>query len=123
MGAAIEEFAGALPIALLAAALCLVIAYFAHQRLIGWATGASGVTPKEAPELYNALENQCISRGLSMPALQIIKSPALNAYASGLREGQYVVAVTRGRSTALPMTSSKPSWATNSRISATATRS
>ena len=31
-----------------------------------------------------------------MPALQIIKTPALNAYASGLREGQYVVAVTRG---------------------------
>ena len=28
--------------------------------------------------------------------LQIIDTPALNAYASGLREGQYVVAVTRG---------------------------
>jgi heat shock protein HtpX len=31
-----------------------------------------------------------------MPALQIIETPALNAYASGLREGQYVIAVTRG---------------------------
>jgi heat shock protein HtpX len=31
-----------------------------------------------------------------MPALQIIDTPALNAYASGLSEGQYVVAVTRG---------------------------
>jgi heat shock protein HtpX len=31
-----------------------------------------------------------------MPALQIMETPALNAYASGLREGQYVVAVTRG---------------------------
>jgi heat shock protein HtpX len=31
-----------------------------------------------------------------MPALQIIDTPALNAYASGLREGQYFVAVTRG---------------------------
>jgi heat shock protein HtpX len=31
-----------------------------------------------------------------MPALQIIETPALNAYASGLREGQYAVAVTRG---------------------------
>ncbi len=30
------------------------------------------------------------------PALQIIETPALNAYASGLREGQYVVTVTRG---------------------------
>ena len=50
----------------------------------------------EAPKLYNVLENLCISRGLPMPALQIIDTPALNAYASGLREGQYVVAVTRG---------------------------
>ena len=34
--------------------------------------------------------------GLTMPALQIIESPGLNAYASGLREGHYVVAVTSG---------------------------
>ena len=60
------------------------------------ATGARGVTRAEAPKLYNVLENLCISRGLPMPALQIIDTPALNAYASGLREGQYVVAVTRG---------------------------
>ena len=50
----------------------------------------------EAPKLYNVLENLCISRGLPMPALQIIETPALNAYAAGLHEGQYVVAVTRG---------------------------
>jgi heat shock protein HtpX len=31
-----------------------------------------------------------------MPVMQIIETPALNAYASGLREGQYVIAVTRG---------------------------
>jgi heat shock protein HtpX len=31
-----------------------------------------------------------------MPALQIMETPALNAYAAGLHEGQYVVAVTRG---------------------------
>ncbi len=60
------------------------------------ATGAKGVTRTEAPKLYNVLENLCISRGLPMPALQIIETPALNAYASGLREGQYLIAVTRG---------------------------
>src|SRR5690606_10347710 len=49
-----------------------------------------------APKLYNVLENLCISRGISMPALQIIETPALNAYAAGLKEGQYVIAVTRG---------------------------
>ena len=42
------------------------------------------------------LENLCISCGLTLPALQIIETPAPNAYASGLREGRYVVTVTRG---------------------------
>ena len=90
------QFRRSWPIAMLAALAWFGIAYFTHQALIGMATGAKGVTRAEAPKLYNALENLCISRGLPMPALQIIDTPALNAYASGLREGQYVVAVTRG---------------------------
>ncbi len=93
---AAEQFATSWPIAMLAAAVWFVIAYFAHQALIGRATGARGVTRAEAPKLYNVLENLCISRGIPMPALQIIDTPALNAYAAGLREGQYTIAVTRG---------------------------
>jgi len=93
---AADQFRHAWPYAMAAAALWFVIAYFAHQSLIRMATGAKGVSRAEAPKLYNALETLCISRGLPMPALQIIETPALNAYASGLREGQYVVAVTRG---------------------------
>jgi heat shock protein HtpX len=42
------------------------------------------------------LENLCMSHGFAPPALQIIETPALNAYASGLRDGRYVVTVTRG---------------------------
>lgn len=93
---ALWQFRTSWPVAMIGAAVWFVIAYFIHQTLIGMATGAKGVTRPEAPKLYNALENLCISRGLPMPALQIIETPALNAYASGLREGQYVVAVTRG---------------------------
>jgi heat shock protein HtpX len=90
------QFARSWPIAMAAALIWFVIAYFAHQALIGMATGAKGVSRSEAPKLYNMLENLCVSRGLAVPALQIIDSPSLNAYASGIREGQYVVAVTRG---------------------------
>jgi heat shock protein HtpX len=93
---AAAQFGRSWPVAMFAALAWFAIAYFAHQTLIGMATGARGVTRQEAPELYNALENLCISRGLPMPALQIMETPALNAYASGLHEGQYVVAVTRG---------------------------
>jgi heat shock protein HtpX len=90
------QFRQSWPVAMIAAAIWFVIAYFMHQWLVRMATGAHGVARADAPQLYNALENLCISRGIPMPALQIIETPALNAYASGLREGQYVIAVTRG---------------------------
>jgi heat shock protein HtpX len=96
ISAAAAGFAGAWPVAAAAAALWFVIAWFSHQALIRMATGAKVVTRAEASKLYNALENLCISRGITMPRLQIIETPARNAYASGLREGQYVIAVTRG---------------------------
>ncbi len=96
VAAAAGRFGSAWPVAALAAGLWFVIAWFSHQTLIRLATGAKGVARTEAPALYDALENLCISRGITMPRLQIIETPALNAYASGLREGQYVVAVTRG---------------------------
>jgi heat shock protein HtpX len=91
-----RQFRQSWPVAMIAAAIWFVIAYFIHQWLVRKATGARGVTRANAPQLYNALENLCISRGLPMPVLQIIETSALNAYASGMREGQYVIAVTRG---------------------------
>jgi len=93
---AAAQYARTWPFAMAAALAWFAAAFFLHQRLIRRATGARPVTRAEAPALYNALENLCISRGLPMPALQIMETPALNAYAAGLAEGQYVVAVTRG---------------------------
>ncbi len=93
---AARQFARMWPLAMAGALVWFAIAYFVHQSLISLATGARSVTRAEAPKLYNVLENLCISRGLPMPALQIIDTPALNAYAAGLQEGKYVVAVTRG---------------------------
>ena len=85
-----------LPFALAGAGLWFVIAWFGHQAMIDAMTGARAVSRTEEPELYNLLENLCISRGLAMPHLRIIETRARNAYASGLREGQYSVTVTRG---------------------------
>ena len=93
---AFASFKHTWPIATLLAAGWFVIAYFVHHALIRGATGARGVTRAEAPALYNALENLCISRGIRMPRLEIIDSDGLNAYAAGLREDDQVIAVTRG---------------------------
>jgi len=54
------------------------------------------ITRKEEPKLYNLLENMCISRGLTMPKLEIIETDARNAFASGIDPKSYTITVTRG---------------------------
>lgn len=77
-------------------AVWFIIAWFFHTAIIQASTGARSVTRAKEPELYNLLENLCISRGMTMPRLAVIETGALNAYASGVRESQYTVTVTRG---------------------------
>lgn len=94
--AAAGQFWSTWPIAMVIALGWFTIAYFGYSAMIRAATGARGVTRQQAPDLYNMLENLCISRGITMPRLEIIENPALNAYAAGLRDGDYTIAVTRG---------------------------
>lgn len=84
------------PFATIAAAAWIVIAYFFHQSMIDAVTGGHDVTRQEEPRLYNLLENLCISRGITMPKLKIMESPALNAFATGLNPRQYAITVTTG---------------------------
>ncbi|GAM99489.1 heat shock protein HtpX [alpha proteobacterium U9-1i] len=93
---AAKALAGAWPWALAGAILWFGIAYAFYQNIIDAATGAKPVTRIEEPKLYNLLENLCISRGLKTPALRIMETEGLNAFATGLHEGQYSVTVTRG---------------------------
>jgi heat shock protein HtpX len=72
------------------------IAYWLNRAMIDAVTGSAPITREAEPRLYALLENLCISRGMTMPALRIIETDALNAFASGLNERQYAVAVTRG---------------------------
>jgi len=71
-------------------------AFVAHRNLIRNATGAHGVSRMLEPKLYNLIENLTIQVGLPMPKVEIIESPAFNAYATGLAPGDSTVAVTRG---------------------------
>lgn len=84
------------PTAMVVAGIWFVIAYFGNQVMIDVMTGARKVERKTEPQLYNLLENLAISRGLRTPALRIIESEGLNAFASGLHEGRYSITVTRG---------------------------
>ena len=84
------------PLGMIGAAVWFVIAFLFHRSMIAFATRARPVERQAAPALYAALEELCISRGITMPKLQIIETPGLNAFASGLRPSDYAITVTRG---------------------------
>jgi heat shock protein HtpX len=91
-----DALARSWPFAVAGALLWFGIAYAFYQNIIDAATGAHKVERTVEPKLYNLLENLCISRGLTMPALRIMETDALNAFATGLHKGNYSVTVTRG---------------------------
>jgi heat shock protein HtpX len=82
--------------ALIGASVWFFIAYFAHGAMMRAATGALPVTRQQMPKIYNMLENMCISRGIPMPQFEVIDSPALNAFASGINDKTYKIVLTRG---------------------------
>jgi len=91
-----QMLAQAWPFAIAGAILWFGIAYAFYQTIIDAATGAKKVERKQEPKLYNLLENLCISRGVTMPALRIMETDGLNAFATGVHKGQYSITVTRG---------------------------
>jgi heat shock protein HtpX len=96
MRRALADTIRALPWTTIGTAVWIWIAYRFHQSMIDAVTGGREVTRQEAPQLYNLLENLCISRGIPMPKLKIAEDPALNAFATGMNEKQYAITVTSG---------------------------
>ena len=72
------------------------IAFFGHQKMIDIATKSQSVTKSQAPRPYKMLENLCISRGITMPSLKIIRTDVMNAFASGVRDKNYTITLTTG---------------------------
>ena len=93
---ALAYFLRAAPVAAIGVAIWFSVAWFANTAMIRAAVGARPLERRDAPEIYNLLENLCIARGQKMPRLNIIPSPALNAFASGVDEGSYTITLTRG---------------------------
>jgi heat shock protein HtpX len=91
-----QNFLAVAPIVVVIVGIWFAIAYFSHTKMISMATGARPLERKNNMKIYNMVENLCISEGMRMPKVEIIDSPALNAYASGIDEKSYTVTLTRG---------------------------
>ena len=73
-----------------------LIAYFSHSSMIKRATGSKPLERKENKRVYNLVENLCIAAGMKMPKVNIIEDDSLNAFASGINQRTYTVALSRG---------------------------
>lgn len=94
--AANQTFLGTAPFVVIGVGIWFMIAFFAHSNIIRSATGAKTLERRNNMKVYNLVENLCIAEGMPMPKVNIMESPALNAYASGINEKTYTVTLTRG---------------------------
>lgn len=83
-------------IAVIFSLLMNVLAYWYSDKIVLRMARARPVTRENARELYNVVENLCITAGLPVPKIYIVDEPAPNAFATGRNPKHAVVAVTTG---------------------------
>lgn len=66
------------------------------DKVVLAANGAHEVSAEAEPMLHNVVEEMAIAAGLPKPRVAIIETPALNAFAAGMRTDKAVIGVTRG---------------------------
>ncbi len=73
-----------------------VIAYWYSDKIVLKMTRAVPIEKKTSPELHNIVENLCITAGLPLPKIYLIREKQPNAFATGRNPKHAVVAVTEG---------------------------
>jgi heat shock protein HtpX len=96
MRLALYDLGRAAPFVTIGVALWVYVAYWFNASIIDAMTGSEPLDRRDNPRLYDQLEVMCISVGMPMPHLKIMETDAVNAFASGLRQDQYAITMTRG---------------------------
>jgi len=89
-------FLTVLPFVVGGVAIWFMIAYWGNTSMVRHATGARPLERRENPRVYNIVENLTMTCGMNMPKVNVIDTPELNAYASGVDDNSYTVTVTTG---------------------------
>ncbi len=85
------------PVVLLIVGIWFLIAFKFHNWMIMSATGSKPLERMENKRVYNLVENLCISQGMAkIPSIYIIYDDSLNAFASGIKEGDYAISLSQG---------------------------
>ncbi len=83
-------------IAAIVATVMIMLGYFRGDSVALATVGAKPIAKSDHPELYNTVENLCISAGLPTPKIYLINDPAPNAFATGRDPAHASVAITTG---------------------------
>lgn len=70
--------------------------YWFSDRIVAKMAHAKPIDEKNHPDLYDIVENLCITAGLPVPDIYIIKEDHPNAFATGRNPDKAVLAVTQG---------------------------
>lgn len=70
--------------------------YWWSDKIVLAMSGAKEVTRENARELYNVVENLCITAGLPVPRIFVIEDTAMNAFATGRDPEHGVICFTTG---------------------------
>jgi heat shock protein HtpX len=95
-------FAGAmnnyaiLVIAVLFSVVMSFASYWWSDKIVLAMSGAKEVTRENAREIYNIVENLCITAGLPVPKIYVIQDSSPNAFATGRDPEHAVVCLTTG---------------------------
>ena len=73
---------------------------FGNRMVLAMAS-AREIEKKDAPQLFNAVEEMSIAAGVPMPRVHVMEEDALNAFATGTSTGNASIVVTRGLLNAL----------------------
>lgn len=87
---------GALAIAIAVGILSALGSYYGGDQLVLASSHAQEVTPTQAPELFNVVQEMSIAAGVPMPKVYTIDDPSPNAFATGRDPQHSSIAVTTG---------------------------
>lgn len=85
-----------LVIAVVFSALMSFASYWWSDKIVLAMSGAKEATHENAREIYHLVENLCITAGLPVPKIYIIRDPSPNAFATGRDPQHAVIALTTG---------------------------
>ena len=99
LGWVISYFLGTSVILWVAVVFSILMSFFSYwysDKIVLRMARAKPIKKKDNPELYRLVENLCITAGLPLPKIYIIKESQPNAFATGRNPKNAVVVVTQG---------------------------